>query len=74
MQGKHNEALFILDEIAAGEPDGYIHEELAENYLATNDLQQAKENFQLTYDLLSEDIWLKANEQERIARWESFIK
>ena len=73
MQGKNDKALTILEEIEAGEPDGYIHEELAENYLVLKDMEQAKENFQLAYDLLSEDIWLKANEGERIARWKSFI-
>lgn len=72
MQNKHDDALNILNEIMAGEEDGYIYEELAENYLALNDLELAKEYFTKTYDMLSEDIWLQANEKERIARWAQF--
>lgn len=67
------EALFILDEIVVGEEDGYIYEEFAENYFIQNERALAKEYFQKTYDLLASDIWIQANEPERIARWKSFI-
>ncbi len=67
------EALFILDEIVVGEEDGYIYEEFAENYFIQNETALAKEYFQKTYDLLASDIWIQANEPERIARWKSFI-
>lgn len=69
---RNEEALFILTEIV-GDDDGYIHEELAENYVVINEPELAKEHFKMAYDLLSSDIWLQANEKSRIDRWQSFL-
>ena len=54
--------------------DGYIYEELAENYLVKNELEKSKTYFQKTYELLHTDIWLQANEKERIERWKANFK
>ena len=69
MMQKHDEALFILHEIEGDGDDGYICEELAENYLVKNIPEKSKTYFQKTYELLHTDIWLQANEKERIERW-----
>ncbi len=71
MMQKNDEALFILHEIEGVGDDGYIYEELAENYLVKNELEKSKTYFQKTYELLHTDIWLQANEKERIDRWKA---
>ena len=53
---------------AAGAPDGFIYEELAEIALARNDPAGAKPWAAKAYALLKEDIWLKANEASRLTR------
>jgi len=53
---------------AAGAPDGYIYEELAEIALARNDAAAAKPWAAKAYALLKEDIWVKANESAKLAR------
>jgi len=73
MLNRIEEALFVLDEIIDGDEDGYIYEEFAENYLLQQENKLAKKYFQKTFDLLANDIWIQANEPERIARWKSFI-
>ena len=50
------------------EQDGYVFEELAECYFIQNNSADAKKYFGLAYDVLSKDIWLKANEQKRLER------
>jgi len=50
------------------EQDGYVYEELAELYLIKENKSEAKKYFGLAYDLLSKDIWLAANEKERLER------
>ena len=53
------------------EQDGYIYEELAELYLIIEKKEEAKKYFGLAYDLLSKDIWLSANEKDRLERIKS---
>lgn len=50
------------------EQDGYIYEELGELYLIKNNIEESKKYFGLAYDLLSKDIWMAANEKERLER------
>ncbi len=50
------------------EQDGYIYEELGELYLIKDNQTEAKKYFGPAYDLLSKDIWLAANEKERLER------
>ena len=52
----------------SGTPDGFVYEELAEIALARNDAAAAKPRAAKAYALLANDIWLKANEQDRLAR------
>ncbi len=47
-------------------PDGYVYEELAELYLATQNHQKAREYFQKAYEVLSEDEWIAENEPDRL--------
>ena len=53
---------------AAGTPDGYVYEELAEIALARNDGAAAAQWTASAYQCLKDDIWLAANEQARLAR------
>ncbi|MBK8549677.1 MAG: hypothetical protein IPL53_00940 [Ignavibacteria bacterium] len=48
--------------------DGYVYEELGELYLLKENKEESKKCFALAYDLLSKDIWLAANEKERLER------
>lgn len=50
------------------EQDGYIYEELGELYLIKNNDEESKKYFGLAYDLLSKDIWMAANEKDRLER------
>lgn len=52
----------------AGEPDGYIEEELGELLLLTKGLEAARPHFASAYALLAQDQWLAAAEPERLAR------
>lgn len=56
------------------EQDGYIYEELAELYLIKENKSEAKKYFVLAYDLLSKDIWLAANEKERLERIKTMME
>lgn len=53
---------------SAGEPDGYIEEELGELLLLTEGVEAARPHFASAYDLLAQDQWLAAGEPERLAR------
>ena len=74
---KYDEALNIQNELLQEfeekqiEQDGYVFEELAELYLVKNNRSEAKKYFKLTYEYLSKDEWLKANESERLERIKS---
>lgn len=50
------------------EQDGYVYEEIGENLLALGKTSESKPYFTKAYDLLSKDIWLAANEKERLER------
>jgi tetratricopeptide (TPR) repeat protein len=53
---------------AAGETDGYVHEERAECLRALGRHDEARAQFALAYAALSQDAWLAESEPERIAR------
>jgi hypothetical protein len=50
------------------ESDGYNFEEIGECMLLMNKQKEAKPYFQKAFALLSKDIWLQANEKERLER------
>jgi tetratricopeptide (TPR) repeat protein len=60
--GKINEALEIQLEIVSGEPDGYVHEELALLYR-----EKACEHAKTAVALFSADEWFCQNSYERVA-------
>jgi len=71
--GRLDEALAIQLRLAreadaAGEPDGYVYEELAEILLAKGEANAARPNFARAYALLSADKGLQAEAPERLAR------
>ncbi len=61
------QALFAEYEQSLSE-DGYVSEELGECLLALGRSAEARPHFQRAYTLLSQDIWLSANETDRLAR------
>ena len=71
---RHEEALEIQRTLLAEirqkgiEPDGYVHEEIAENLLALGRADEAAPHFGRAYDLLSKDDWFARNEAGRLAR------
>ncbi len=60
----------LLDEIQRNglDPSGYVFEELAECLLLQGHDIEAKTYFKKAYEILSKDIWLKANEGGRLER------
>ena len=60
-------ALLALTD-AAGEPDGFVHEEMAECLLALGRGPEARPHFRKAHELLSKDAWLPRDEPERLAR------
>ncbi len=54
--------------VRAGEPDGYLYEELGECLLALKRSAEAAPHFARAHELLSTDSWLAANEAPRLAR------
>ncbi len=67
--GRYDEALAIQQELAGKvESDGYVQEELGELMLATGRADEARPHFARAYEVLSQDIWLTANEADRVAR------
>ena len=60
----------LLGEIhrKALDPSGYVDEELAECLLIQDRGIEAKAYFKTAYEILSKDIWLKANEGDRLER------
>jgi tetratricopeptide (TPR) repeat protein len=70
--GRAAEALAIQRQLlaemeAAGEPDGFVEEELGELLLAEGDAA-ARPHFARAHELLSADPWLAAHEPGRLAR------
>lgn len=60
----------LLDEIQRKglDPSGYVFEELAECLLTRDRGIEAKPYFKKAYEILSKDIWLKANQGGRLER------
>jgi tetratricopeptide (TPR) repeat protein len=56
------------------EQDGYVFEEIGECLLLLNRKNESKEYFKKSYELLSKDIWLEANEKERLERIKNLSK
>ncbi|MCO4746214.1 MAG: hypothetical protein KC912_15560 [Proteobacteria bacterium] len=71
--GRYEEALAIqltvlIENKENREPTGFVHEELAENYLALGKETQATRHFVKAYDALRLDAHLKAKEPARLRR------
>ncbi len=71
--GDFEQALSIQEALerdcaAAGEPDGYVHEELGENLLALGRIGEARAHFGRAHALLSADAWMREHEAPRLAR------
>ena len=69
--GQLQEALKIQQRLLGGaedEPDGYVHEEMAELLHALGQVDEAKPHFSRAYERLSQDPWLMDNEAERVER------
>ncbi|MEZ4513722.1 MAG: tetratricopeptide repeat protein [Chloroflexota bacterium] len=66
--GRVEEALARQQELAAGEQDGYVFEELGECLLLLGRAEEARPYFGQAYGLLSQDGWLVANEGARLER------
>lgn len=71
--GRCQEALPLLNALleqwqAAGEEDGYLHEELGECLLELGQQEASVAHFAAASRLLSQDSWLVAHEPERLAR------
>jgi tetratricopeptide (TPR) repeat protein len=66
----------LLDEIQQKKlpPSGFVFEEIAECLLIKNKNTEAKEYFKTAYQILSKDIWLKANEPARLERLDQLGK
>lgn len=72
---RHDEALAILrrleaETLAAGEPDGYLFEEIAENLLAKNEADAARPYFAKAWQLFSADTSLDRPDDAHLARLE----
>lgn len=60
----------LLEEIQQKKltPSGFVFEELAECLFIKKEFKEAKAFFKKAYEILSKDIWLKANEPARLER------
>lgn len=65
---RYDEAMAIQRSLEGGPSAGYVEEELGELLLVTDHADQSKPYFKKAYELLSGDIWLKANEAPRLER------
>ncbi|HEU4940411.1 MAG TPA: tetratricopeptide repeat protein [Candidatus Eisenbacteria bacterium] len=57
---------------AAGQPDGYIFEEMGECLIALQRPAEARPYFAVAYEMLSKDPWLTRDEPERLERIRKF--
>ena len=63
----------LHDEVtAAGEVDGFVCEELAENLLASGDEGAAKEQFVKAWSKLKDEKWIEEQEPQRYERLRKF--
>ena len=60
--------LLERDTQAAGAPDGFVMEEIAECLWSLGRTEEARPYFAKAYELLSQDPWLSRDEPERLAR------
>ena len=51
-----------------GEQDGYVYEELGECLLLLDRHEEARQHFAAAHNVLSQDMWLRANEPQRLER------
>jgi tetratricopeptide (TPR) repeat protein len=65
---RYEEAMEIQRSLEGGPSAGYIEEELGELLLITGHAGQSRPYFKKAHELLSVDIWLKANEPSRLQR------
>jgi tetratricopeptide (TPR) repeat protein len=65
---RYDEAIEIQSGLLDQGEEGYASEEMGELLLATGHPDQAKPHFLKAYELLSQDIWLQANETARLQR------
>lgn len=69
MKGETQKALDLQRAQLQEAPNGpYVHEEIAECLNALGSAEEAKPYFARAHELLSQDIWLQANEPERLKR------
>ncbi len=67
--GRIDEALRAQQELATNpEADGYVYEELGECLLALDRADEARPHYAKAHAMLSKDVWLSANESERLDR------
>jgi len=76
-QQKYDEALALMQELLVKknniDESGYTYEEIAENYLALNNANEASTYFEKAYAILSKDMWLQKNETSRLQRMKVLI-
>ena len=65
---RYEEALAIQRELVTFPEQGYASEEMGELLLVTGHADESRPYFKRAYELLSQDIWLKANESQRLER------
>ena len=75
--GRNDEALatqrrLLAQAQAAGQPDGFIFEEMGECLVALHKPAEARPYFAVAYEMLSKDPWLKRDEPERLERLRKF--
>lgn len=74
--GETKLALQMQQELLASAPKDddspYVHEEIGECLLVLNRKQEASPHFLKAWEVLSKDIWLQANESERLERLRDF--
>lgn len=63
----------LLTEKGGKDESGYIYEEIGECLLSLHKAQESQVYFKKAYDLLSQDKWLQANEENRLARLKELI-
>jgi len=70
MLGRVEEALAMQRDLlaTATEPDGYVHEEIAECLLALGRADEGRGHFARAYDLLKADPWFPPDETARLER------
>ncbi|MHC4652653.1 MAG: tetratricopeptide repeat protein, partial [Planctomycetota bacterium] len=60
--------VLLAEAEAAGQPDGYTHEEIGECLLALGRAEEARPHFARAYEILSRDRWLADGEPDRLKR------